>query len=217
MRRASLPVTPEPLEVWIGGTAEPAIDRAARLGDGWLANADGVPDAARGAGRDLPRAVRGVRSHAHRRRDSARHPCGRQRRGRRASRGADRVRRLPGIPSGRVRVRERRTGRRSLPCAGRHGLHRCHRAPARLRASRCGRIDRTARRRPRRWSPMRDRLPCFGLVVQSSWRKTLPSALRGNSSTKRTARGRLYGCELARPRTRAGRPASTGRRRRPPR
>ena len=41
------PVTPEPLEVWIGGTAEPAIDRAARLGDGWLANADGVPDAAR--------------------------------------------------------------------------------------------------------------------------------------------------------------------------
>ncbi len=41
------PVTPEPLEVWIGGTAEPAIDRAARLGDGWLANADAVPDAAR--------------------------------------------------------------------------------------------------------------------------------------------------------------------------
>jgi alkanesulfonate monooxygenase SsuD/methylene tetrahydromethanopterin reductase-like flavin-dependent oxidoreductase (luciferase family) len=41
------PVTPEPLEVWIGGTAEPAIDRAARLGDGWLGNADGVPEAAR--------------------------------------------------------------------------------------------------------------------------------------------------------------------------
>jgi alkanesulfonate monooxygenase SsuD/methylene tetrahydromethanopterin reductase-like flavin-dependent oxidoreductase (luciferase family) len=41
------PVTPEPLEVWIGGSAEPAIDRAARLGDGWLGNADGVPDAAR--------------------------------------------------------------------------------------------------------------------------------------------------------------------------
>ena len=36
------PVTPEPLEVWIGGTADAAIDRAARLGDGWLANADGV-------------------------------------------------------------------------------------------------------------------------------------------------------------------------------
>jgi alkanesulfonate monooxygenase SsuD/methylene tetrahydromethanopterin reductase-like flavin-dependent oxidoreductase (luciferase family) len=41
------PVTPEPLEIWIGGSAEPAIDRAARLGDGWLANADGVPAVAR--------------------------------------------------------------------------------------------------------------------------------------------------------------------------
>jgi len=41
------PVTPEPLEIWIGGSAEPAIDRAARLGDGWLGNADGVPDTAR--------------------------------------------------------------------------------------------------------------------------------------------------------------------------
>jgi alkanesulfonate monooxygenase SsuD/methylene tetrahydromethanopterin reductase-like flavin-dependent oxidoreductase (luciferase family) len=27
---------PEPVEVWIGASAEPAIDRAARLGDGWL-------------------------------------------------------------------------------------------------------------------------------------------------------------------------------------
>jgi alkanesulfonate monooxygenase SsuD/methylene tetrahydromethanopterin reductase-like flavin-dependent oxidoreductase (luciferase family) len=41
------PITPEPLEVWIGGTADVAIDRAARLGDGWIGNADGVPDAAR--------------------------------------------------------------------------------------------------------------------------------------------------------------------------
>lgn len=31
------PVTPEPLEVWIGGHAAPAIDRAARMGDAWLA------------------------------------------------------------------------------------------------------------------------------------------------------------------------------------
>jgi alkanesulfonate monooxygenase SsuD/methylene tetrahydromethanopterin reductase-like flavin-dependent oxidoreductase (luciferase family) len=31
------PVTPEPLEVWVGGHADPAVDRAARLGDGWLA------------------------------------------------------------------------------------------------------------------------------------------------------------------------------------
>src|SRR5213076_1565544 len=28
----------EPVEVWIGATAEPAIDRAARLGDAWLAS-----------------------------------------------------------------------------------------------------------------------------------------------------------------------------------
>jgi alkanesulfonate monooxygenase SsuD/methylene tetrahydromethanopterin reductase-like flavin-dependent oxidoreductase (luciferase family) len=31
------PVPPERFEVWIGGHAPPAIDRAARLGDGWIA------------------------------------------------------------------------------------------------------------------------------------------------------------------------------------
>ncbi|HVW34396.1 MAG TPA: LLM class flavin-dependent oxidoreductase [Acidimicrobiia bacterium] len=31
------PVTPSPLEVWLGGHAASAIDRAARLGDGWIA------------------------------------------------------------------------------------------------------------------------------------------------------------------------------------
>lgn len=40
------PVTPEPLEVWIGATASGGIDRAARMGDGWLANADVVPSEA---------------------------------------------------------------------------------------------------------------------------------------------------------------------------
>ncbi len=34
------PLTPEPLEVWIGGSADVAIAHAARMGDGWLANAN---------------------------------------------------------------------------------------------------------------------------------------------------------------------------------
>ena len=40
------PLPPEPLEVWIGASAPAAIDRAARLGDGWMANAPVVPDEA---------------------------------------------------------------------------------------------------------------------------------------------------------------------------
>jgi alkanesulfonate monooxygenase SsuD/methylene tetrahydromethanopterin reductase-like flavin-dependent oxidoreductase (luciferase family) len=37
----------EPLEVWIGASARPAIDRAARLGDGWLASPGLTLDEAR--------------------------------------------------------------------------------------------------------------------------------------------------------------------------
>jgi alkanesulfonate monooxygenase SsuD/methylene tetrahydromethanopterin reductase-like flavin-dependent oxidoreductase (luciferase family) len=37
----------EPVEVWIGATAPPAIDRAARLGDGWLASPGLTIDVAR--------------------------------------------------------------------------------------------------------------------------------------------------------------------------
>jgi alkanesulfonate monooxygenase SsuD/methylene tetrahydromethanopterin reductase-like flavin-dependent oxidoreductase (luciferase family) len=31
------PIPPQPVEVWIAASADPAIERAARLGDGWLA------------------------------------------------------------------------------------------------------------------------------------------------------------------------------------
>jgi alkanesulfonate monooxygenase SsuD/methylene tetrahydromethanopterin reductase-like flavin-dependent oxidoreductase (luciferase family) len=41
------PTTPEPLEVWIGATAHVGIDRAARLAEGWLANAHVVREEAR--------------------------------------------------------------------------------------------------------------------------------------------------------------------------
>ena len=41
------PITPEPLEVWIGAAATRAVDRAARLGDAWLAGPEATPDEAR--------------------------------------------------------------------------------------------------------------------------------------------------------------------------
>jgi alkanesulfonate monooxygenase SsuD/methylene tetrahydromethanopterin reductase-like flavin-dependent oxidoreductase (luciferase family) len=43
------PTPPESVEVWIGGTAERAVDRAARLGDGFLADAHLTPEEARAA------------------------------------------------------------------------------------------------------------------------------------------------------------------------
>jgi alkanesulfonate monooxygenase SsuD/methylene tetrahydromethanopterin reductase-like flavin-dependent oxidoreductase (luciferase family) len=41
------PAPPEPVDVWIGGTADRAVDRAARLGDGFLADAPLAPRQAR--------------------------------------------------------------------------------------------------------------------------------------------------------------------------
>jgi alkanesulfonate monooxygenase SsuD/methylene tetrahydromethanopterin reductase-like flavin-dependent oxidoreductase (luciferase family) len=41
------PLPPEPVEVWIGGSAELSIDRAARLGDAWLAGPELTPALAR--------------------------------------------------------------------------------------------------------------------------------------------------------------------------
>lgn len=41
------PIPPEKIEVWIAAQAEPAIERAARLGDGWIASPSLVPAQAR--------------------------------------------------------------------------------------------------------------------------------------------------------------------------
>jgi alkanesulfonate monooxygenase SsuD/methylene tetrahydromethanopterin reductase-like flavin-dependent oxidoreductase (luciferase family) len=46
------PTPPEKIEVWIAANAEPAIERAARLGDGWLASPRLIPEHAK---RDLDR------------------------------------------------------------------------------------------------------------------------------------------------------------------
>jgi alkanesulfonate monooxygenase SsuD/methylene tetrahydromethanopterin reductase-like flavin-dependent oxidoreductase (luciferase family) len=43
------PLPPEPIEVWIGASAEVAIDRAARLGDVWLADPSLTPEGAEAA------------------------------------------------------------------------------------------------------------------------------------------------------------------------
>ena len=41
------PTPPQPIEVWIAGSAKPAIERAARLGDGWLAAPGLTPESAK--------------------------------------------------------------------------------------------------------------------------------------------------------------------------
>ena len=41
------PLPPEPVEVWIGGSAEPSIDRAAKLGEGWLGGPELTPQQAK--------------------------------------------------------------------------------------------------------------------------------------------------------------------------
>lgn len=40
------PVPPEPVDVWIGGSVEASVDRAARLGDGWLSGPELTPELA---------------------------------------------------------------------------------------------------------------------------------------------------------------------------
>ncbi|MFN0093951.1 MAG: LLM class flavin-dependent oxidoreductase [Dehalococcoidia bacterium] len=41
------PLPPEPIDIWIGGTVEPSIDRAAKIAEGWLGGPDLTPDKAK--------------------------------------------------------------------------------------------------------------------------------------------------------------------------
>jgi alkanesulfonate monooxygenase SsuD/methylene tetrahydromethanopterin reductase-like flavin-dependent oxidoreductase (luciferase family) len=41
------PLPPEPVEVWVGGSAEPSVARAARMGDGFLAGPELTPELAK--------------------------------------------------------------------------------------------------------------------------------------------------------------------------
>jgi alkanesulfonate monooxygenase SsuD/methylene tetrahydromethanopterin reductase-like flavin-dependent oxidoreductase (luciferase family) len=54
------PTPPEKIEVWIAAQAEPAIERAARLGEGWIAAPSLVPEQAR---QDLDRYLAYCRQH----------------------------------------------------------------------------------------------------------------------------------------------------------
>ncbi len=47
VRARIAPIPPQPLEVWIGGAADVAIDRAARLGDAFLIGPEATPDQVR--------------------------------------------------------------------------------------------------------------------------------------------------------------------------
>ena len=62
--KASLALRPaEPVEVWIGASTPPAIDRAARLAEGWIASPSLTYQEGR-AGRPVPRAPRSLRQSA---------------------------------------------------------------------------------------------------------------------------------------------------------
>ena len=106
------PVPPEPLEVWIGAAAPVAIDRAARLGDAFLVGPEATPSQARDLIGDLPRGLRPPRRDAVDDRDPPGRPRGCRRRRRRAGRGPDRGRRVPGLRPGRAAHGRHRAGRR---------------------------------------------------------------------------------------------------------
>ena len=125
----------EPVDVWIGATAEPAIDRAARLGDGWLAAPGITPEEARTQAAYYHARCQTHGANPHGRR----HPAGHLRR---------RVTADVEATAGPILARGHRGFNRAaliagtvdevadtLPRARRHGLHRRHRAPSHRRPS----------------------------------------------------------------------------------
>ena len=134
-REARVALRPaEPVDVWIGASAPPAIDRAARLGEGWLAAPGATPEQARAQITLLSRALRRPRAHADRDRRPPRHLRGRLTRRRRDRAGpwppaiAGSIRRALVIGTVDEVIARFRDSRRA-------GLHRrdrppCHRRPA---------------------------------------------------------------------------------------
>jgi len=134
------PIPPDPLEVWIGGSSAPAVDRAGRMGDAFLIGPEATPA-------EVKVLVQSYRD-ACARADSDRGTPGRARCGHRraSSRGgrSDRRTRLSRFRSGGRRVREPEPGHRSLRRAGGVGLYRRHRAPSRRGPGRGSGVVRTA-------------------------------------------------------------------------
>ena len=119
----------EPVEFWIGATADPAIDRAARLADGWLASPSIPPEEARAQVtyyRDRCRAhgrtpaVVAIRRDIYVAESTAEAE---------ATAGPILGRGYRGFDPAALIAGTRRRGRGALPRAGGDGLHRRDRAP----------------------------------------------------------------------------------------
>ena len=101
------PVAPEPVAVWIGGSAPKAIDRAARLGDGFLIGPEATPAQVVEMITTYREQCARPRTRAGTHRGPARHPRRREHRRRRAGGRSDRRRGLPRLQPRRAGVGQR--------------------------------------------------------------------------------------------------------------